>query len=58
MSEPRSPREVPAPAASGKPRAVGMYDRPANAGRPSPMLLISIVAVLVLLAVAAYLFLF
>jgi len=60
MAENRSPGETNVAEEEGRkgPRAVGMYDRPANAGRPSPLLLIGIVAVLALLAFAAYAFLF
>jgi hypothetical protein len=60
MSEQHSPAE--ATVAKGDerkgPRAIGMYDRPTNAGRPAPFVLIGIVVLLALLVFAAYSFLF
>lgn len=60
MSEHHSPVE--ASVAKGEerkgPSASGMYDRPENAGRPSPFLLVGIVVLLALLAFVSYSFLF
>jgi len=54
MAEQRAPGTPADQVQPGGPSKVGVYDRPANAGRPAPLLMIVVALIIIALILAAY----